>query len=157
MNKILANEYKPEFQYVINESLHYDKETQILSGNYRFHDSAYLQAPDKIMNVEDATFLLFQSMYFLISAYYLHEKQIDSTVFQNQLLQNLMVTKTDFAFNNYIVKNEDGNTFYTQLLSIKIDSSDRLWFRCFFSMSQDKFTATYEGCVYNKNLHKDAE
>jgi hypothetical protein len=65
-----------------------------------------------------------------------------------------MISKVVFEFKAYIVKNKDQNLFSIQIVSTKVDSHDRRWFNCAFSLSDDKFSANFDACVLKENLHK---
>ena len=154
LDELLGSEYKTEFLYLKNDKLKYNHFNHSLSGYYHFHNSNYLLTPDKIMNVEDANFIMIQAMYVLIAQYYLHEKGIRFSDFKEKILQNIMISKVTWEFKEYIFKNKHKDSFNIQLVSTKTDSKNRPWFNCTFQLSDSKFLASFNACIFPENLHK---
>lgn len=154
LKEIFHNEFRPEFQYLIEKSLEYDAKQLILMGNFYFKNSPYLLVPDKIMNHEDTVFVMSESLLVFFSYYYEHEKNTNNVDYRNNVLENIVVTKTSFEFNAPIQKKIDENIFSMQLLASRIDSKERLWFNLLLNMSDNKHLCHLEGCILSHDIHK---
>lgn len=155
LKEIYNKDFKPSFQYLVDEnSFVYDNEKRLLSGQFSFQDSPYLEYPDKILNFEDGVFINTQSLFVLFANYYADAEAIKAREFANNLLGNIIVTKVSFEFNEMVLKANAANKFTHQLTYLKHDRHGRLWYKSKLSISGEKHRAYNEGCVMTEEVHR---
>lgn len=155
LNFIYKDDFLPSFQYLVDEkSFKYDVNQRVLEGKFEFLSSPYLSNSDQILNMEDDIFIMTQSLFVLFALYYKHEYNFNYQYFTDHLLGNIVVKNVNYTFNQLVLKNKDKNLFKHQLINLKIDSKNRLWFNSYLSIAESKHICEIVGCVMTEEVHR---
>ncbi|MFA6037839.1 MAG: hypothetical protein WC748_06960 [Legionellales bacterium] len=154
IEQIFQEQYAPEFQYLLEDTLEYDATNLVLKGRYKYNNSPYLVLPDKLMNSEDMLFIMNQAVYCFLFFYLNNKNNIDIKHFKDNFLENMVAVSQTFQLKSHIYKAKDPNTFSLRLIKKITDKKQRDWFKLQFEMSDHKYNGNIKICLLHENVHK---